>query len=147
MNDISLMMVGRIALAMAALAPTAACAEPADQAMPSGRDTTAKAAGVSLTTFVSRHEKTLLASDTDGDGKVSRAEFVAAARTGKADPAKRFPRIDVNGDGLLDKAEIDAMLSRRFKRQDANGDGMLDATERAATRARKGQNTGNGPES
>lgn len=147
MMRMSLSMIGRAALAMAVLAPTAACAKPADQAASSKRDTTAQAAGVTLSTFVARRERKLLAGDTDGDGKVSRAEFLAAAKSGKADPAKRFAKIDANGDGTLDRAEIDAMLSRRFKRQDTNGDGLLGAAERTAARSREGKMAGDGRES
>ena len=147
MKNIPVMMLGRIALAVAVLSPTAACAKPAGQAAPSKRETTAKAAGISLSAFVARHEKKLLATDTDGDGKVSRVEFLVAAKAGKADPAKRFAKFDADRDGVLDKFEIDAMLSRRFKRQDTNGDGLLDAAERTAAHARKGKNSGDGPES
>ena len=147
MKTKSLVKAGRMALAVSVLAPTTACAKPADQAAPSERDPTAKPAGVSLATFVSRREQKLLADDTDGDGKVSRAEFLAAAKTGKADLAKRFTRIDTNGDGLLDRSEIDTMLRRRFMRQDTNGDGMLDTTERTAAHTRRGKDAGDGPES
>lgn len=133
MTIVSLTMLGRAALAMAVLAPATACAKPADQA-PLTRETTATK-GVTLSTFVTRHEKRLIAGDTDGDGKVSSAEFLAAARASKADPAKRFAKLDANNDGMLDTAEIDAMLTRRFKRLDTNGDGMLAADERAARRA------------
>jgi hypothetical protein len=139
--------VERVALAVAILSPTAACAEPAGQAASSKRPTNAKAAGVSLSTFVSRRDKKLLADDIDGDGKVSRSEFIAAVKSGKADPARRFARIDANGDGTLDKPEIDAMLSRRFRRLDINGDGMLNAAERTTAQARKNRNAGEEPES
>jgi hypothetical protein len=100
-----------------------------------------------LSTFVSRRDKKLLADDIDGDGKVSRSEFIAAVKSGKADPARRFARIDANGDGTLDKPEIDAMLSRRFRRLDINGDGMLNAAERTTAQARKNRNAGEEPES
>jgi uncharacterized low-complexity protein len=42
--------------------------------------------------------------DTDGDGRISRAEF-AAAHQGKAD---KFARIDADGDGFIDAAEMKA---------------------------------------
>jgi Ca2+-binding EF-hand superfamily protein len=113
-----------------AVAPMAACASPA-------APVTAK--GVTLQQFQARHEKKLLAADTDGDGRVSRAEFIAAAKAGKRDPAKRFAKLDRNGDGMLDRSEIDAMLTRRFKRIDSNGDGMVSPQERAAAHAGKGK--------
>lgn len=91
--------------------------------------------------------------DADGDGRISRAEFIARS-------AERFARIDPNGDGIVDqsemaampgggrmagrmdadnngtltRAEFDAMAARRFDRMDANRDGMLDAAERQAGR-------------
>ncbi|WP_445191841.1 EF-hand domain-containing protein [Sphingomonas sp. Tas61C01] len=139
MKNISVIMLGRMGLALAVLSPTAACAQPAGQNAPAKRDTTAHATGIHLATFISRHEKKLLADDTDGDGKVSRAEFLAAAKAGKQDPAKRFAKFDANSDGILEKWEINATLSHRFKRQDTNGDGLLNATERTAAHARKGK--------
>jgi len=146
MKKISHIMLGRTALAVAIFSPSAACAKPADQAS-SSTNQTATAAGVTLQTFVARHEKKILADDTDGDGKVSRTEFLASAKSGKGDPARRFAKLDQNGDGMLDKSEIDAMLTRRFKRQDTNGDGVLSADERAAVHARKTNGAGDGSDS
>lgn len=118
-----------------ALAPVAACAQPAGQAN-AGR-TKAAGGGTTLQQFTSRHESKMLAADTDGDGKVSKAEFVAAAKAGKGDPAKRFAKLDTNGDGMLDKSEIEAMLARRFNKLDTNGDGIASAAERTAAHAGK----------
>lgn len=87
--------------------------------------------------FTARRERRMLSADTDGDGKVSKAEFLAAARSGKGDPARRFGRLDRNADGLLDKQEIAAVMARRFGRLDTDGDGMLTPTERAAAKAGK----------
>lgn len=142
MKTISLITLRRGALAAVVLVPAAACAKPADQAVPSQRGAAATAAGVTLSAFVSRRGKHLLAADTDGDGKVSRAEFLAE-RAGKGNPVRRFAKLDRNGDGLLDKAEIDAMQGRGFARLDANGDGLLSADERAAVGARKAKDAGN----
>ncbi|KAF1693676.1 hypothetical protein CSC62_12945 [Pseudoxanthomonas jiangsuensis] len=76
--------------------------------------------------------------DTDGDGRVSQAEYVAWM-------GYAFERMDRDGDGVLSAEEqpggkgrpigLDAhrqRLAERFKRQDANGDGWLDARELAA---------------
>ena len=117
------------------LSSVGACAQPVDQAAPGRRATSG--AGLTLQEFVGRNEKRLLAGDTDGDGKVSKAEFIAGIRAGKGDPARRFAKMDANGDGMLDKSEIDAVLTRRFKRLDANGDGIASAEERAAAHAKK----------
>ncbi len=125
------------------LVPVGACAQPADQ-QTSARRSVATSAGVSLQDFVRRHEGRLLANDTDGDSKVSKAEFLAAVKSGKGNPEKRFARIDRNGDGMLDKFEIDAMPTRRFKRLDVNGDGVLSADERAAAHAAKGETADDG---
>lgn len=97
------------------------------------------AAGLTLQQFQARHEKKMLAADTDGDGRVSKAEFLAAAKAGRGDPAKRFAKLDRNGDGYIDKAEIDASLARRFHRLDTNGDGTLSAQERAAAKNKSGK--------
>ncbi|UAJ11302.1 EF-hand domain-containing protein [Glacieibacterium megasporae] len=125
------------------LTPIAACAQPAARQAPAGG---AASGGVTLQQYVQRHERKLLAADTDGDGRVSRDEFLAAAKAGKGDPAKRFARIDRNGDGMLDKAEIDAMLAKRFARLDSNGDGVLSPAERAAAHD-KSRVAGDGAES
>lgn len=124
-----------MALPVAAGAQTAARTPAAHSAGGAG------AAGMTLQQFQARHDRRMLAADTDGDGRVSRAEFLAAAENGKAKagksvPAKRFARLDRNGDGYLDKAEIDASLAKRFQRLDANGDGVLSREERAAARQR-----------
>lgn len=138
----------RAAAILLPLAPAAACAKPADQTTPPAKINKGTAsAGVTLQAFQTRHEKKMLAADTDGDGKVSKAEFIAAAKAGKGDPAKRFAKIDTNGDGVLDKSEIDAMLARRFKKLDTNGDGVASADERAAAHAKNGKAAGDGSDS
>lgn len=143
MKNKLMMMPGRAALALVLLVPAAACANPSDQVEGSKRDGTATAKGASLATFLSRNEKKWPASDTDGDGKISRAEFLATAKAGKADPGTRFAKLDANSDGTVDKWEIDEILSRRFKRPDGNGDGILSADERAVARDRMNNDAAN----
>jgi Ca2+-binding EF-hand superfamily protein len=72
--------------------------------------------------------------DTDGDGVVSEAEYVAYLSLG-------FRARDVDGNGILEgdelppnakplaRADNEARLRRQFARQDANGDGALNARE------------------
>lgn len=72
--------------------------------------------------------------DTDGDGRVVEAEYVAYLSLG-------FRARDADGNGVLEGRELppnarpiasadnEARLRRQFKRQDANGDGALDARE------------------
>jgi hypothetical protein len=94
--------------------------------------------GMSLDQFLSRQTSRIMAADTDGDGKVSRAEMAAAAKNGR-DPSRRFDAMDTNHDGMLDANEIRAALTRRFHRLDRNGDGMLTPDERMAGRTRARQ--------
>jgi hypothetical protein len=139
--------VERIFLALLILSPAVACAKPIDQAASGQRGIGTSAKGVTLQDFVKRRASRQLAADTDGDGKVSKAEFLAAAKAGKADPTRRFARLDRNGDGLLDKSEIETMLSRRFKRLDADGDGVASSAERGAARKKSPDVPGNETES
>ena len=57
------------------------------------------------------HER-LNAADTDGDGKISRAEAAALPRL-----AKHFDEIDTNKDGFLTKEELKAHREQRLARQ------------------------------
>jgi Ca2+-binding EF-hand superfamily protein len=106
----------------------------------------------------SRAAEFLRRADADGDGKVTKAEFVKA-RT--ADIEEGFARIDTNGDGILDEAEAERAaaimrggagpgrepgrrpegpspgpagddLDGPFQRMDRDGDGKLSREEFAA---------------
>lgn len=95
------------------------------------------APGMTLDQFLSRQTGRIMAADTDGDGKVSKAEMGAMAKGGR-DPARMFDRMDRNGDGYLDATEIRAALTERFQRMDRNHDGVLTPDERMAGRMRPG---------
>lgn len=90
------------------------------------------------TAQVERTGDYLARMDTDGDGHISPAEYVAWM-------GYAFERMDTDGDGVLATAELPGgkgkpitleehrrRLAERFVRQDANKDGYLDARELAA---------------
>jgi Ca2+-binding EF-hand superfamily protein len=89
---------------------------------------------LTLAQFQDAQWKHLQRADTDGDGRISAAEFAAmAAARGHADRAdKAFSRLDADGDGFLSRAEADKLAARRFSRLDADHDGQVTATERQA---------------
>ena len=89
--------------------------------------------GMARDQYLARQSRRIMAADTDGDGRVSSAEFSAARSGGKGsqgDPARAFGRMDANHDGFVDKTEIETVLTRRFQRADRDGDGILSAAER-----------------
>lgn len=76
--------------------------------------------------------------DSDGDGKVSEAEYVAYMSAG-------FQRMDANGDGVLERDELpggrgrdvtlegyQSNLRSQFHKLDRNRDGYLNARELTA---------------
>ncbi|WP_448950387.1 EF-hand domain-containing protein [Labrys neptuniae] len=132
-------MIGRSILALMLLLPPAAATAqtaPTQAPQPSAPQTPAPPAaakpGLSLAEFQARREKALMAADTDGDGKISLAEWTAfqTKRNSKVDPAKSFARLDTNHDGFIDKSELDAFFAKRFARLDTNKDGVLSREER-----------------
>lgn len=103
-------------------------------------------------------------TDANGDGRISEAEFLAAATArfealdrhhrGSLDAgdfaastawqvraerrvARLLERADRNDDSALDAAEAHAAAERRFARLDRNGDGVLELGERARPAARR----------
>lgn len=113
------------AAALAQTTPAPAPAAPATTTAPAGKP------GITLARFQARREKALMAADTDGDGKISLAEWTAfqGKRKAKGDPAKLFARMDANHDGFIDRTELDALFAKRFAKLDKNGDGVLTADE------------------
>lgn len=100
----------------------------------------AQAEGVPKAAFQAGGRTRLMQADSDGDGRISAAEWAAMiqARGGRRDPARSFARLDRNRDGSLDAAEVDAFTAHRFDRLDANRDGKVSADERAAVRGGPG---------
>ena len=87
------------------------------------------------------------ASDTNGDGVLTRAEVqarVARMDAGRArlTPAKAqmlasawFGSADANRDGKVTPAEMQGLLVAMARRYDSNGDGVVSVSERQAARA------------
>ncbi|WP_420963519.1 EF-hand domain-containing protein [Brucella sp. IR073] len=91
----------------------------------------------------------LKASDTNGDGALSREELEALATkriaAGATDRMQR--RLDMNGDGKVTLEEIEKQRAKEFAALDRNDDGKLDRKElRAAKRFHKGEHHGKRPE-
>lgn len=109
--------------------------------------------------FAALDPASLFASaDANGDGLVSRAEFIAARNarfdvldanrdgflvrdeTAAAAPGLRgrvmlpvmFPQFDSNGDGKVSRQEFNAAPAPGFDLADANGDGMVSPAEAKA---------------
>ncbi len=73
--------------------------------------------------------------DSDGDGVITEAEMLAAAQARIARRiAKRFARMDRNGDGRVERAEFDDRGAARFARLDTDGDGRVSREEIRARR-------------
>lgn len=71
-----------------------------------------------------------LSLDTDDDGAVTEAEMIERIRARiEARVAKRFARLDRNGDGRIDRDEFELAGTERFARLDADGDGMASGDE------------------
>lgn len=94
---------------------------------------------VSLAEFSQvENDATLDRLDVDKDGRISRAEMKPVTdrepegsdRQGRLD--RMWARSDLNGDGFIDRDELDAAAQRRFERRDANKDGWLTENELSA---------------
>jgi Ca2+-binding EF-hand superfamily protein len=113
-------------------------ASPAVAAMKGDTDGDGK---LSPAEFQAMTRKQILRADTNGDGKVSLDEWKARPASAKMkDPEKMFKRLDINGDGFIDGNEIDALAKKRFERLDTNGDGFLTQDELDARKAAKNAN-------
>ena len=77
-------------------------------------------------TPMAREEKRFARLDTDDNGGVSEAEYLASRR-------KAFAKLDTNTDGRIDFAEYAAKSSNKFTVADVNQDGNLSVPELATT--------------
>lgn len=121
--------------------------------------------GVSATLLFSSAAMAKPKADTNKDGEISKAEFVAHAnarfkksdanddgvvtreerraeheRRRAAKSEAQFEKMDSNGDGAISKAEYDAHHAARkaaaMKRRDLNGDGEVNAQDREMRKAK-----------
>jgi len=103
----------------------------------SGRMTT-----YSATEPMSLAERTIMARDTDGDGVLTRSEFMKADESTAARGEELFDRLDQDADGTLTVGEINAAIAQRrlrsqaiehahamMQNSDANGDQLLSSME------------------
>ncbi|WP_028918175.1 EF-hand domain-containing protein [Pseudoxanthomonas sp. J35] len=85
-----------------------------------------------------------MALDADKDGRISKAEAAAKPRF-----AERFAKLDVNGDGFLDKADHELAMKKRndawFTEADTDKDGKLSKAEFDAAHARRMAERGHHP--
>lgn len=135
-----------IILATAALALTAGAAMAQGMARP---DTNGDGK-VTLAEFRASRVALMMRADANKDGKLTKAEMEAAAakraeaggKGGKGGGGRMFGMLDANRDGFLVASEIEKMVERRFSRMDVNGDGALTTAEMQA--GRKGPMGGQG---
>ncbi|HEX9620105.1 MAG TPA: hypothetical protein VF989_08225 [Polyangiaceae bacterium] len=80
----------------------------------------------------------LESADTNGDARVSGAEFEALVQHHvRLQIRERFLRLDRNGDGSVTRAEVSKMDAARFARFDRNGDGGFTLSELALVMSHK----------
>ena len=106
-------------------------------------------------------------ADTNGDGSISRAEFIAQSDQrfarldkngdgkltadelagGRGMGGRGMTGADANGDGVITRAEFTAQAEDRFAKLDANHDGQISADEMTAMmgRMREGRGGPGGP--
>lgn len=77
-----------------------------------------------------QREVRFLRWDRDGDGAATESEMLAAAQERLARRmGKVFARMDRNGDGRIELAELDRLDGARFERMDTDGDGRVTIAE------------------
>lgn len=87
--------------------------------------------------FLSRRSAMFATLDTDHSGGLNQMEFTAfLGEKGSRLAGKAFQQIDTDSNGTISQAEWDASPARAFDRADKNDDGVLDAAEINAIRKR-----------
>lgn len=98
--------------------------------------------------FLARPEQMFDRLDKDHDGTISAAELQQIRADGdqrreqfqhrREQMRADRPHRDANGDGVISRAEYDAMGAAMFQRLDANGDGQITQAEADAARSHRG---------
>lgn len=79
-------------------------------------------------------------ADTDRDGTIEAGERQGkwGKRGGRGGGARMLARLDTDRDGAISLAEFVAGAQQRFQKMDSNGDGRIDAAEMQARRGGRG---------
>ena len=90
---------------------------------------------ISAAEFAAHHSAMLMEADLNGDGKVTLDEMKQAREKRREEREKRFfDSLDTNHDGAITEAELTARPNPMFDKLDANKDGFLSADELKAAR-------------
>ena len=93
---------------------------------------------VSVEEILAEQGRLFVASDVDGDGKLSTDEFQRRGHLFlRLGSTTLFDMLDADGSRELTKEEIDAPSSRWFSRYDADGNGTMSSDEIRAGRTRR----------
>ncbi len=127
-----------LALLGLAIVPATAIAKDGHPPRPVFEELDANADGVlSREEIEARGAARFAASDTDGNGSLSKEEILASMERRKSERAERraermIERLDANDDGMISQDELSEVRKRggdRFERIDANDDGSVSKEE------------------
>lgn len=105
-----------------------------------GRADTDKNGKISQAEFRAVAASRFARADTDRDGTIEPGERRGkwGKRGGHGGGARMLARLDTDRDGAISQAEFVAGAQQRFQKMDANGDGRIDAAEMQARRGGRG---------
>lgn len=105
-----------------------------------GRVDTDKNGKISQAEFRAAAASRFARADTDRDGTIEAGERQGkwGKRGGRGGGARMLARLDTDRDGAISLAEFVAGAQQRFQKMDSNGDGRIDAAEMQARRGGRG---------
>lgn len=105
-----------------------------------GRADTDKNGKISQAEFRAAAASRFARADTDRDGTIEAGERQGkwGKRGGRGGGARMLARLDTDRDGAISQAEFVAGAQQRFQKMDSNGDGRIDAAEIQARRGGRG---------